>query len=123
MVEAAGIEPASEKVRTTASTRLARSFFYLALPTAERQMVEEPAPNFRPAPRGVTARLSRICVVSSGRLGQATREPRGFIKLRKRACYRQLLVVHLICEEWNLGVLLSPLPFRRIQFAPIPETL
>ena len=29
MVEAAGIEPASEKVRTTASTRLADSFFYL----------------------------------------------------------------------------------------------
>ena len=30
MVEAAGIEPASEKVRTRASTRLAGSFFYLA---------------------------------------------------------------------------------------------
>ena len=30
MVEAAGIEPASEKVRTRASTRLAVSFFYLA---------------------------------------------------------------------------------------------
>ena len=29
MVEAAGIEPASEKVRTKASTRLARSVFYL----------------------------------------------------------------------------------------------
>jgi hypothetical protein len=29
MVEAAGIEPASEKVRTRASTRLAGSFFYL----------------------------------------------------------------------------------------------
>ena len=29
MVEAAGIEPASEKVRTPASTRLASSLFYL----------------------------------------------------------------------------------------------
>ena len=28
MVEAAGIEPASEKVRTKASTRLVRSFFF-----------------------------------------------------------------------------------------------
>ena len=31
MVEAAGIEPASEKACTKASTRLARSFFYLAV--------------------------------------------------------------------------------------------
>ena len=32
LVEAAGIEPASEKVRTRASTRLARSVFYLTGP-------------------------------------------------------------------------------------------
>ena len=31
MVEAAGIEPASEKVRTECSTRLAVSVFYLAV--------------------------------------------------------------------------------------------
>ena len=63
------------------------------------------------------ARLSRIYVGPS-RLGQAAREPHRFIKQRKRACYRQLLLVHLIYEEWALDVLLTPLPFRRIQFAP-----
>ncbi len=43
-------------------------------PSAERQMDDRPAPNFRPAPRGVTTGLSRICVASSDRPGQAIRE-------------------------------------------------
>ena len=81
-------------------------------------MDDRPAPIFRPAARSVTTRLSRIYVGSSGRLGRATREPHRLIKQRKQACYRQLLLVHLINEEWTLDVLLAPLPFRRIQFAP-----
>ncbi len=122
MVEAAGIEPASEKVCTTASTRLARSFFYLAFrPLNGKGSKSQPLIFARPlgASRPDYPEFASSLQVASGRLpGSRT----AFIKLRKRACYRQLLVVHLICEEWNLGVLLSPLPFRRIQFAPIPGT-
>ena len=74
MVEAAGIEPASEKVRTRASTRLADSFFYLTDPPLNgKWRIGQPL-NFRPATRGVTARLSRICVAWSNRLGQAIRQ-------------------------------------------------
>jgi hypothetical protein len=40
LVEAAGIEPASEKVRSRASTRLAVSFFYLAVVPLSGKWVE-----------------------------------------------------------------------------------
>jgi hypothetical protein len=40
MVEAAGIEPASEKVRTRASTRLADSVFYLTFVPLSGKWVE-----------------------------------------------------------------------------------
>ena len=40
MVEAAGIEPASEKVRTRASTRLADSVFYLTFDPLSGKWVE-----------------------------------------------------------------------------------
>ena len=40
MVEAAGIEPASEKVRTRASTRLAGSVFYLTFVPLSGKWVE-----------------------------------------------------------------------------------
>ena len=43
VVEAAGIEPASEKVRTRASTRLAGSVFYLTdLPLSGKWEVGQP---------------------------------------------------------------------------------
>ena len=55
MVEAAGIEPASEKVRTRASTRLAGSVFYLTFVPLSGKWVEgQPvhfAPRLRASPR------------------------------------------------------------------------
>jgi len=42
MVEAAGIEPASEKVRTEASTRLVRSFDLADHPPGGRLIIGQP---------------------------------------------------------------------------------
>ena len=58
-------------------------------PTAERQMVDWPAPNFRSVARGVTTKLSRICVASLNRLGQAIQET-SRSKPRVLACCCQL---------------------------------
>src|SRR5262245_60134138 len=59
LVEAAGIEPASEKVRTRASTRLAGSFFYLASePLNGKWIGDQPArfaPRLRASPESYPA--------------------------------------------------------------------
>ena len=84
MVEAAGIEPASEKVRTKASTRLADSFFYLTTGPLNGKWIGGQPKIFHPAAMGVTARLSRIIGASSNRLGRAIRET-SQLKLRVRS--------------------------------------
>ncbi len=83
-----------------------RSFYTLSQlvflshrPSTERQMNDRPAPNFRPAARGVTTRLSRICVASSDRLGQAIRETSRSVKPRKLAVSCQLLLVHCLARS------------------------
>jgi len=53
-------------------------------------MSDRPAPKFRLIASGVTIQLSRICVASSYRLGQAIREA-SQLKLRGLASYCQLL--------------------------------
>ena len=76
---------------------LSRLVFLSHRPPAERQTNNRPASKFRPAVRGVAARLSRICVTSSDRPGQAIRET-SRLKPRGRADCCQLLICHLINE-------------------------
>ncbi len=108
MVEAAGIEPASEKFRTEASTRLADSFFYLTRHPLNGKWVSSQPLKFRPTARGVTVELSRICVAWSNRPGQAIRQT-SQLKLRRRADCCQLLLCHLINEVGGASTCYSSL--------------
>ena len=82
MVEAAGIEPASEQVCTTASTRLDRSFFYLTdCPLNGKWTIGQPLNFIRPlvASRSDYPEFASPCQIVSGRLpggrrGQLSRE-------------------------------------------------
>ena len=117
MVEAAGIEPASEEVRTEASTRLAVSFFYLtADPLSGKWVVGQPLVLDRPlgASRPVQPGFASPGRIASGGAIRQTSQ----LKLRELAQCCQLFVSTLLTRGWYLGVLLQPLPIRRIQFAP-----
>ena len=62
LVEAAGIEPASEKVRTIASTRLADSVFYLTSPLLNGKPGTSQPVSSRGDATGVTPPPARISV-------------------------------------------------------------
>ena len=70
MVEAAGIEPASEKVRTKASTRLADSFFYLTTGPLNGKWIGGQPKIFARQLWASLPGLSRIIGASSDRLGK-----------------------------------------------------
>ena len=118
LVEAAGIEPASEKVRTGASTRLAGSFFYLTgCLLSGKQASGQPLSFARPSE---ASRSNYPEFASPGRIAP------GRLSGRRHGLSREGVVgvasyfsVHRINEEVTLGVLLSPLPFRRNQIAPV----
>ena len=82
MVEAAGIEPASEKVRTAVSTRLADSFFYLTTHLLNGKPAGSQPVKSRGSVTGVPVPPARINValqIASGELpvrrhGQLSRE-------------------------------------------------
>ena len=60
MVEAAGIEPASEKVRTRASTRLAGSVFYLTFVPLSGKWVEGQPVHFASQLRASSGRYPQL---------------------------------------------------------------
>jgi len=60
MVEAAGIEPASEKVRTKSSTRLADSVFYLTFDPLSGKWVEGQPEHFASRPRASSGRYPQL---------------------------------------------------------------
>ena len=82
MVEAAGIEPASEKVQPRASTRLADSFFYLAdRPLSGKWTAGQPRSFIRPLGAS-RPNYPEFASPRQSASGEAIRETSQSIKLR-----------------------------------------